>query len=246
MLNNILVHTVRVWLLCLILVGCQQSAPATPPPIEAIIADVPQVIRPPERPAPLVSQAAVDLIIGFEISSEALYNRRYRTPIWPGHASGLTWCIGYDAGYNSKDDIQRTWVNHEHVERLSQAAGKRRKAAMVLVPLYRDVETDFSYCKDVFMNDTLIEYEARTRRAFRNGYALLRPNAKGALVSVVYNRGASMVGDRRREMRVIRDKCVPNQDYPCIAAQIRSMKRLWTSRGLRKRRDAEARLVETP
>jgi GH24 family phage-related lysozyme (muramidase) len=56
-----------------------------------------------------------------------------------------------------------------------------------------------------------------------------------------------MVGDRRREMRAIRD-AVPKKDLKEIATQLRSMKRLWINKeldGLLKRREAEAKLVES-
>ena len=71
------------------------------------------------------------------------------------------------------------------------------------------------------------------------------------LVSLVYNRGASMKdspgSDNRREMRAIRD-LVPRMDLRGIAAALRSMKRLWAGKGLDgllRRREAEAVLVES-
>jgi GH24 family phage-related lysozyme (muramidase) len=69
-------------------------------------------------------------------------------------------------------------------------------------------------------------------------------------VSLVYNRGASMRGMTRTEMRVIRDECLPNRDHICIAHNIRSMCRLWEGTpvgpGLCRRRHAEADLAEFP
>jgi GH24 family phage-related lysozyme (muramidase) len=79
---------------------------------------------------------------------------------------------------------------------------------------------------------------------------LLHPDAQGALVSLVFNRGAAMQGDRRREMREVRDAVasttLPTEEkLRSIAASILSMKRLWPDTlGLRRRRDAEAKLVE--
>jgi GH24 family phage-related lysozyme (muramidase) len=76
-------------------------------------------------------------------------------------------------------------------------------------------------------------------------------DAQGALVSLVYNRGTSMVDnspeDRRREMRAVRD-AVAAGDLERIATELRSMKRLWVGKkqdGLLRRRDAEADLVES-
>ncbi len=55
-----------------------------------------------------------------------------------------------------------------------------------------------------------------------------------------------MKGDSRKEMRAIRD-LVPKGDLKGIAAELRAMERLWKGkdqRGLLKRREAEAELVE--
>jgi hypothetical protein len=56
-----------------------------------------------------------------------------------------------------------------------------------------------------------------------------------------------MAGERRREMRAIRDDCVPAADTACIAAQLRAMARLWVGPdiegGMRRRRHAEAALA---
>ncbi len=79
------------------------------------------------------------------------------------------------------------------------------------------------------------------------GIAELPPDAQGALVSLVFNRGTSMEGDRRAEMRAIRD-AVPSSDLQEIADQLRSMKRLWINKGLDgllRRREEEAKLIES-
>jgi GH24 family phage-related lysozyme (muramidase) len=73
----------------------------------------------------------------------------------------------------------------------------------------------------------------------------LHPNAQAALLSLVYNRGTSLSGARKREMAAIKDP-VAQKKYAGITEQIRSMKRLWKDKGLDgllTRRDDEARLV---
>jgi GH24 family phage-related lysozyme (muramidase) len=72
-------------------------------------------------------------------------------------------------------------------------------------------------------------------------------DAYGAIVSLVFNRGSSLSGDSRLEMRNIRD-LVPKKDYRGIAKQLRNMKRIWQGKGLDgllERREAEAKLVES-
>ena len=88
--------------------------------------------------------------------------------------------------------------------------------------------------------------QAQTAQAFP-GVDALPADAQGALFSLVYNRGTSMTGDSRSEMRAIRD-AVPAGDLQKIADQLRAMKRLWVGKGLDgllKRRDAEADLAES-
>lgn len=195
-------------------------------------------------------RAAAALIIRWEITSQARYDRALRFPVWPGGASGVTWGVGYDGGHQTRAVIADDWQAHVHRDRLVQSAGLTGNTAKAALPAYRDIETAYAYAADVFETRSLVEYERRTDRAFRNGFTDLRPNACAALVSLVYNRGAAMTGDSRREMRNIRDQCVPAQDYACIAREIRSMSRLWrgtvNEKGLTARRESEALLAETP
>jgi len=104
--------------------------------------------------------------------------------------------------------------------------------------------------EEVFRTRSIPLQYFRTAQAFP-GVELLTLDAQGALVSLVFNRGTSMVDkpgeDKRKEMRAIRD-AVPTQDLREIAAQLRSMKRLWEGmnlQGLIDRREAEAVLVES-
>lgn len=217
---------------------------------QAALADLSPVLPPPEPRDAACRRAAAALTLRWEVSSPAFYRKRLERPIWPGGASGVTWGIGYDGGHQTRAVIVDDWQEHDAVDRLGQTAGITGRAAQSALPRFRDIPTPFDHASRVFEDRSLVEYERRSERAFRNGFTELRPNACGALISLVYNRGAAMTGDSRREMRNIRDNCVPKQDYACIAAEIRSMGRLWrgtvNEKGLLARREAEAILVETP
>jgi GH24 family phage-related lysozyme (muramidase) len=98
----------------------------------------------------------------------------------------------------------------------------------------------------VFLTRTVPRYQQLTAKAFP-GVQNLPADAQGALFSLVYNRGTSMEGEKRTEMRAIRD-AVARGDLADIAKQLRAMKRLWIGKGLDgllARRDAEADLVES-
>jgi GH24 family phage-related lysozyme (muramidase) len=83
-----------------------------------------------------------------------------------------------------------------------------------------------------------------TKKAFPNSDKL-HPDAFGALVSLVFNRGASVSGPSRIEMLNIRN-LIDSKNYEAIANEVRKMKRLWIGKGLDGllvRRDDEASLI---
>lgn len=221
--------------------------------VEALEAVTPTVAPPPpaDEWEAACRRAAAALIIRWEVTSEARYTRALRYPVWPGGASGVTWGIGYDGGHQTRSVIVDDWLAHAHRDRLGLTAGITGNRVKSVLAGFRDIETAYPYASQVFEDRSLIEYLRRTERAFgRDDFRALRPNACAALVSLVYNRGAAMTGDSRREMRNIRDQCVPAQDHACIAKEIRAMTRLWrgtvNEKGLSARRESEARLAETP
>lgn len=212
--------------------------------VQVVIPPTPPVIP----PRPLVDPRAVDLIVHYEVTSAAFYRSRLQGVIWPGGASGATWGIGYDGGHQTRAVIAQDWGRHEQLERLLTTAGITGQRARELVRGLTDVLTAYAYAYEVFELASLPVYHGRARRAFGpEAFDRLPPLAAGALVSLVYNRGAGMAGDSRREMRVIRDECIPSSDIDCIAREIRAMCRLWrgtvNEAGLCRRRDAEAALV---
>jgi len=172
---------------------------------------------------------------------------------WPGGGSGITIGIGYDLGYVTVDQFESDWG-----ERLGPASRERLKAVVGLTGIrarnraagLADIKVRRADAEEIFSERMIPRFELLAAQAFP-GLDRLPADAQGALVSLVYNRGASMVDkpgeDRRREMRAIRDAVV-EEDLQEIADQLRSMKRLWEGKGLDgllKRREAEALLVES-
>ena len=211
-----------------------------------------QAVAPPapvvDRPQDLVSPNAVAHILRWEITSRAYYNQQLRWPIWPGGASGVTWCIGYDGGHQTAPVIRRDWAEHASVDRLATTAGITGTGAKAALPRYRDISTPFDYCERIFREVTLPAYQRLAARTFADGWEALPPDAQGSLTATVYNRGSSMLGSRRDEMRMLRDVCVPARNLDCMAAQFRSMCRIWRGTinegGLCGRYNDAARLVE--
>lgn len=198
----------------------------------------------------LLSPPAFDLIVQYETAGRATYERRYIRPIWPGASSGATIGVGYDLGHASPQVILADWAEHPQQLELPRGAGVTGQAARAVTAQMQHVTTQWPLAQTVFRCTSVINYWRITERSFGKHFANVSPNAQGALVSLVYNRGGSMTGDRRREMRVIRDECLPRQDYACIAGQLRAMNRIWKGTdieaGMQSRRNAEARLATTP
>lgn len=168
---------------------------------------------------------------------------------WPGGGSGITIGIGYDLGFVTPEQFEEDWdeyLTDDEIERLKTVIGLTGGSAQMRAPQFTDIKIKREDAEAVFKERTLPLHSQRTEDAFP-GVDELPPDAQGALVSLVFNRGPGMDGDRRKEMRAVRD-AVAEQDLQEIADQIRAMKRLWEGKGLDgllKRRDAEADLVES-
>lgn len=189
------------------------------------------------------------LILNFEVGGgERYYNRLLARPTWPGFASGVTIGVGYDLGFNSERVIRSDWNGLKDLDRLAPLSGITGQRAKDRVAQIRDILIGWEHANAVFTAVTVTRFYQLCQRTFP-GFDDLRPNAQAALVSLVFNRGNAMSGPQRTEMRTIRS-LVPKRDYAGIAHQLRTMKRIWKgtdiSEGMSRRREAEARLAETP
>ena len=129
---------------------------------------------------------------------------------------------------------------------MSDCCGLTGEVAKQRLASVRDIIISWELAWEVFNVVTVPKFYNLTKKVFP-GFEELPADFQGGLVSLVFNRGTSMQGDRRREMLAIRD-LVPKKDVKGIADQIRQMKRLWVGtsieQGIARRRDAEADLVE--
>jgi hypothetical protein len=216
---------------------------------EGLLAKIGDVV--PQGAVPPISDKAVDLIVMFEVSSRAAYERRYRHPVWPKGRSGITVGIGYDVGYVRPAVLAADWqgqLPQEQIDTLKVACGVTGDAAQALLPRTSTVDIPFENAMAVFRGATLVQTAALTATALPNANRL-HPDSFGALVSLVYNRGASfrLQGERYTEMRQIAEDMAAMQ-FAQVPGRIRGMKRLWAGKpdmaGLVKRREMEATLFE--
>jgi GH24 family phage-related lysozyme (muramidase) len=203
-----------------------------------------------------LSVRGINALVGFETGGEYYY-KPY--PIWPGGDSGVTIGIGYDLGYVQTSQFAEDWgavLGAARLRKLVPFVGYKRgtakRATREFVNSNPGYRISWSEATGVFEARTLPRFARITANAFP-GVEMLPPDAVAALVSLVYNRGPSMNGPRRVEMRDIRDTLLTlrfGAEVPDVLGKvsrsISGMKRWWEGMGLSgllKRRDAESKMV---
>lgn len=188
------------------------------------------------------------MIVYFETGGQSYYEKYLKKISWPGGASGATGGIGYDFAYNSKEQIAKDWafLGPKTVALLQTASGQKgaagKLAAQRLKPL---VAINWSDAEVVFKNNSMPRFASYTFDTFPN-VQNQHPHVQSAMTSIVFNRGASLTGSSRLEMRNIKTD-IQKDKISAVPGEIRSMKRLWYGKGLDgliTRREAEAKLVE--
>lgn len=206
-----------------------------------------------------ISSNGQRLIVECEISNPGVYERRYRRPIWPKGQSGVTIGVGYDLGFTTTALFQSDWqgyISPEVIDLLSRACGVTGPRADRIASELRQidiVQVPWEAARRQFFENELPRYIGLTESSLPN-FAQLKEHCRGALASLVYNRGASFSIPEARdpagryvEMRRIYAH-MRAENYRAIPAEIRSMRRLWAGvpdmAGLLTRRALEAELFE--
>lgn len=194
-----------------------------------------------------ISNDAVALIVAEEVTGEATYRKKYQGFDWPGGLSGPTVGIGYDCGYCKPEEIRADWsgiLDETAIAVLVSAAGFQGAAAGAWVASHRHaVCIPWPLAYRQFVEREVPKWERRLAAVYPQAMSL-HPDSMGALLSLIYNRGESLSGARRAEMRAIRDHLAAGR-LDLVDDDIRAMVRLWPDvPGLRKRRLREADLFE--
>jgi Bacterial toxin homologue of phage lysozyme, C-term len=195
-----------------------------------------------------ISNKAIDFIIEQEIDSEASYNKQYIHPMYAGGDSGVTIGVGYDLGYNDKDTIANDWgkyLSTKDVALLQSVSGlKGLKAKEAITAEIKAITIPYSFAKKVFENVSVPKFWNLAKKIYPQ-IDELNADTQGALTSMVYNRGNSLDGSRRANMRNI-VPLVAAKDYKGIAREIDASKELWRGKGLDgliTRREDEAQMI---
>jgi hypothetical protein len=191
-----------------------------------------------------LSPRGIKSIITWETGGEKYYDRN---PEWPGEQSGITIGVGWDLGHTPATETSRAWGPHLDSGTLAAlvgVSGRKGADAQTVLPHVRHLVVPWAAALSVFEAVTIPSWYLRTLRIYPQAQALHGDSA-AALVSLVFNRGASLTGERRSEMLRIQELLRVNE-LAQIPAQFRAMCRLWpNSKGLRRRREEEAELFES-
>jgi len=193
------------------------------------------------------SKEGIDFIIECETGGKSYYEQVYKnTFCWPGESSGPTAMVGIDCAYYSPKELREIfgpYTSQQELDLILGAVGKTGSAGASYTKKLKGITFTWDEAMEVFKKYTVPKFSALTEKAFPGVYELC-PDAQAAVLSIVFNRGVKMSGDRRLEMRSLRD-AVAAKSYKGMASSIRGMKRLWPDTpSLRRRREQEALLVE--
>lgn len=209
-----------------------------------------------KEPFPLLDTNGVAFIAREETGGLGYYNQITKWPHYPGEKSGITIGVGYDLRFNSKDDFLKVWGNFlpafvidELVKDIGQPGTKNRAIELQV----KGIEVPFKYAWQTFIGRTLPRFYNETLSVYP-AMQHLPGLCRSALVSLIFNRGTSLTGNNRTEMKEIQnilfeaykfhpDKLKMKSILEGVEDQLLLMKRLWSpDSGLIKRRQGEANL----
>jgi hypothetical protein len=200
-----------------------------------------------DKPSP----KTLDLLLKYEVGGGKSYYDKFLSKFtWPKGASGPTIAIGIDCAYYTKTELSKifNFLPQNQIELIQGSVGKTGEKGREYTRILRNagITVDWEKALDIFYSITWPKFTKLTNKTFL-GATELKEDAYGAIVSIVFNRGTSLNGQSRLEMRNIKE-LIPFKDYKGIAKEVRKMKRLWVGKGLDgllERRETEAKLIES-
>jgi GH24 family phage-related lysozyme (muramidase) len=199
----------------------------------------------------IISKRGLERIVEWEVSGRTAYNAKYKNPIWPGGASGVTIGIGYDLGYYTPKKVAEDFKDllQSDLNKLMGVVGLTgEKAKNAITPAIKSIIVPWEIAYKVYCTNSVPEYAKKAKGIYPE-VSQLPPDAQAAVLSLVYNRGTSFTkpnAESRVEMKNL-VQLIKDKNLKGMAAEFRKMKRLWTKpnqRGLVLRRDEEALMIE--
>ena len=185
-------------------------------------------------------------IINWESGGKNYYEKRLSRFTYPGGASGPTIMIGIDCAYYTETELKKifNFLPDTDIDLILGCIGKTGIYAKSYIKNLKNITIPWDKAEKVFYDITLPKFYNLTLKVWPKTEELC-PNAQVALTSIIFNRGASLSGASRIEMREIK-KLIPLKKYKEISEKVLKMKRLWIGKnldGLLKRRTEESKLI---
>lgn len=196
------------------------------------------------------SKKTLELLLKYEVGGgKAYYDKFLSKFTWPGGASGPTIAIGVDCAYYSQKELAEIFESlpEDQIKLIQEASGKSGEKGKEYALKLRSAGITINWDKalEIFQKLTWPKFTKLAEKTFPS-LSNLHPDAYGAIISLVFNRGTSLKGESRKEMLNIKN-LIPKKDYIKIAKEFRKMKRIWLGKGLDgllERREAEASMIE--
>jgi len=185
-------------------------------------------------------------IIYWESGGKAYYEKYLNRFTYPGGASGPTIMIGVDCAYYKETELREIFkfLPESDINLIVGCIGKTGTSAKEYIKKLSHIKVSWENSEKVFFDIILPKFYNLTLKIWPKTDELC-PNAQVALTSIVFNRGSSLTGSSRSEMRNIKI-LISDKKYKEISENVLHMKRLWINKsmdGLLKRRDEESKLI---
>ena len=185
-------------------------------------------------------------IINWESGGKNYYEKYLSHFTYPGGASGPTIMIGVDCAYYTETEIKKifNFLNETEINLVLGCIGKTGLNAKSYIKNLKGIKVSWDNAERVFYDIILPKFYDLTLKVWPKTEVLC-PSAQVALTSIIFNRGSSLSGPSRIEMKNIKNLILLKK-YKEISEEIIKMKRLWVGKkldGLLKRREEESKLV---
>jgi|DEB0MinimDraft_3_1074331.scaffolds.fasta_scaffold37899_2 hypothetical protein len=189
-----------------------------------------------------ITEDSLESIVSFECGGKAYFEKMYKRCSWPGGASGPTFGVGWDAGYNTSAKAMEVWepiIGTARAKRIAAACGVKGTKAKAIYRNFRDFEISYEEAMQAFLADSVPRFARLTVKTFSD-ITNCHPVCQAGLLSMVFNRGNKVSGNRRRHMKAIQD----NTTNENIIKQCEASKVIWPKfKGLLNRRDKEVKMM---
>lgn len=195
----------------------------------------------PNFPDPLViplSEGTVDLIIDHETGGRTYYTKYYEKPQDPGFSSGVTVGFGYDLKFHTKDQIKRDWAGVASPFEIQNMMSVAGLDGSYYTRIRSNVHISWEEAKTVFFRTTLPRWAKNTKSTYNLSETTLHPDSNGAMVSLSFNRGTSLTGSKRGEMKKIKDYIASGRVSE-VRQLFYDMQKYWPSHARLKQRRRE-------